>query len=298
MYTEIATNQRRTVILIGCFILLIAALGWVFSQASGQPGLLIFALIFAVIYAVAGYFWADRVVLGLSAAKPIAKADAPDLYRLVENLAITAGLPTPQIYIIESAAANAFATGRDPEHASVAVTTGILQRLDKPELEGVIAHELSHVGNRDIRLMALVVVLVSLVSVLSHWFLRFSFWGGGRRDSNDGEAGVVFAVVGIVLAIIAPIIGFLVQLAVSRRREYLADASGALLTRYPEGLASALEKIAADPAPLDSASTATAHLYIANPLKSQRGQWLAGLFDTHPPIQDRINRLRGMETKE
>lgn len=234
----------------------------------------------------------------MSHAREIDRKSSADLFRLVENLTITAGLPLPRIYIIEDTAINAFATGRDPQHAVVCVTTGALTRLNKTELEGVIAHELSHVGNYDIRFMTLVVVLVGIITLVADWFVRIGMWGGGRRRSNDSEGGnnQAFAIVGLVLALLSPIIATLIQLAVSRQREFLADASGALLTRYPEGLASALEKIAADKEPLEAANKATAHLYIANPLKNQEGSvgWFANLFNTHPPVADRIKRLREM----
>jgi heat shock protein HtpX len=230
----------------------------------------------------------------MAGAHEVQKRDAPELYRIVENLAITAGLPVPKVYIIDDPSPNAFATGRDPQHAVVAVTSGLLQTLEKPELQGVIAHELSHVGNYDIRFMALVVALVAIVAVISDLFLRFGFWM--RNDRERGEANGLFMILGIVGAILAPIVAVMMQLAISRRREYLADASGALLTRYPEGLASALQKIDAAPRGLARANSATAPLYIANPLKG-RGEWLGRLFSTHPPIADRVAKLREMEIK-
>jgi len=306
MYTEIASNKRKSWILIGLFIIVTTLIGWVFSQALGNPAILYIAGVFAVVYAWISYFNSDKIALAASRAKKISKADAPDLYRVVENLAITAGLPTPTIYIITDDAPNAFATGRDPAHSVVCVTTGLLDRLDKTELEGVIAHELSHVGNYDIRFMGLVVVLVAIIALLSDFFLRFAFWGGmGRRNNNSGGDGgqiqLIFICVGIALAILAPIIGMLIQLAVSRKREYLADASGVMLTRYPEGLANALRKISDDTKPLKEANKATASLYIVNPFRANiqgghgsRG-WMANLFSTHPPINDRIARLEHMQ---
>jgi len=232
----------------------------------------------------------------MTRAKPIEKKDNPELYRIVENLCITAGLPLPRIYIIEGAQPNAFATGRNPKYAVVAVTRGLLEKLEKVELEGVIAHELSHIGNRDILLSTVVVILVGIVTMLSDWFFRISFWGGGRRDDSEGSGGAILALLGIVAAIIAPIAAVVLQLAISRKREFLADATGALLTRYPEGLARALEKISADPAPLKVASNSTAHLYIANPFRGKSSRnWLARLFLTHPPVEERIKALRDLK---
>lgn len=306
MYSQIDSNKRKSFFLIGAFIIIVAAIGWVFARALGNPILLYIAVIFSIIYAWISYYYSAQMTLAVSKAKEVQKKDAPELYRLVENLAITAGLPTPKVYIIDDDAPNAFATGRDPQHAVVAVTTGILDKLDKTELEGVIAHELSHVGNYDIRLMTLIVVLVAIIALLSDFFLRFTFWGGMGRD-RDSEGGgdqmqLIFIVIGLILAILAPIIGTIMQLAISRKREYLADASGALLTRYPEGLAKALEKISADTEPLEEANKATANLYIVNPFRANikdghgKRSWFANLFSTHPPIEDRVKRLRGMET--
>jgi heat shock protein HtpX len=236
------------------------------------------------------YYHGDTIALASTGARAIQKSDNPYLYRMVENIAITAGLPIPKIHVINSPALNAFATGRDPQHASIAVTTGIMSALTNEELEGVLAHELSHIKNYDIRVMTLVIVLVGVVSLLANWFMHS---GMGARRSSDEEkgSGNILAIVGIVLILLSPIIAELIKLAVSRKREYLADASGALLTRYPEGLARALEKIQASTAPLTTASTATAHLFIANPFK---GKTIAQLFSTHPPIADRIKRLREM----
>lgn len=297
MYSAISRNKAKTIAIMIGFVVFMAAFGFILDRAFASTGLFVAVVVFAVIYSIVSYFMAAKLALALSGAKPVAKADAPDLYRIVENLAITAGLPTPKIYLIDDAAPNAFATGRDPAHAYVAVTSGLLAMMDKEELEGVIAHELSHVGNYDIRLMAIVLALVSVVSLVSHFFLRMTFWGGNRRSNNQDEAGGLFLVIGLVAAIIAPIVATLIQLAVSRRREYLADASGALLTRYPDGLASALTKIGTYARPMQHASTATAHLFIANPLgnASGLGGRIAGLFSTHPPITDRIQRLEAME---
>lgn len=295
-YTEISKNKRNSVLLIFVFLLVIIGLGFVFSQAYGSPEILFLAVIFSSVSAIISYFFSDKIALSMSGAQPIDLNSNPELYRLVENLSITAGLPMPRVYLINDPALNAFATGRNPQNAVVAVTTGLLQNLNKTELEGVLAHELSHIGNYDIRFMALVVVLVGTITLLADWMLRATAFGG-RRENNQGNA--VMLLVGVGLAILSPIIAMLIQLAVSRRREFLADASGALLTRYPEGLASALEKIASHHEPLRTANKATAHMYFANPLKDHKGDgqsWFAGLFNTHPPIEERIKRLRGMDT--
>ncbi len=234
----------------------------------------------------------------MSRARPIKKKDNPELYRVVENLCITAGLPLPKIYIINEAQPNAFATGRGPKHAVVAVTQGLLDRLERNELEGVIAHELAHIGNRDILLSAVIVVLVGIIVVLTDFFFRISFWGGlGRRTSRDGgQIRLIMLLIALVLAILAPLFATLIKLGISRKREFLADAKGALLTRYPQGLAKALEKISKNPNPLPGANNATAHLYIASPFRGKRSQsWLTKLFMTHPPIEERIRALRGMK---
>jgi len=298
MYTNISANKTKTLLLMAGFVAFLVLLGWVIQQATGSTGLVAGFAIFGLVYAIVGYFVSDKVALAISGARPVTKSEAPELYRVIENLAITAGLPTPKVYIINDPAPNAFATGRDPQHASVAVTAGLLDLMNESELQGVIAHELSHVGNYDIRLMAIVLILVTIVTVLSNFFVRFTFWGGGRRDdrNNSGDNGVLM-LIGLVLALVAPIVGTIMQLAVSRRREYLADASGALLTRYPEGLAKALAKIGQYKRPMEHANTATAHLYFANPLGSSAAKFLTNLFSTHPPIADRIKRLETMEAK-
>ena len=291
MYRQISNNKRSSYVLIFVFVVLLSGLGYVLSHAFRRPGFFIPVVIFAVAYAAISYFASAKIALSMSGAKEIAKADAPELYRLVENLSITAGQPMPKVYIIEDPSPNAFATGRDPDHAVVAVTTGILERLDKSELEGVLAHELSHVGNYDIRFMAIVVALVSVVSIITDLFLNLSFWGGG--DDEEGGNNQLFMILGIVAAILAPIVAAILQLAISRKREFLADSSGALLTRNPDGLARALEKISKDDEGMQKVSSSTAPLYFSNPLK--RGSGIAGLFDTHPPIEERIRRLREME---
>ncbi|MBI4449842.1 M48 family metallopeptidase [Candidatus Uhrbacteria bacterium] len=297
MYSQITSNKRRTLILISTFVLIILVLGYAYDMVLGVgagAGGLLFAIFFSAGMALLSYFGGDRIALWTSGAKPIEKRDHPALYRTIENLAITAGLPTPKVYVIPDPAINAFATGRDPQHASVAVTTGALERLKNEELEGVLAHELSHVKNYDIRVMTIVIVLVGAIALLSDWLLRMRWYGGSQREDRGGnQATIVLLVVGLALAIIAPLIAELIKLAVSRRREYLADASGALLTRYPEGLARALEKIGAASQPMLRANTATAHLFLANPFGSRRKRFMH-LFSTHPPVEDRVKVLRAM----
>lgn len=296
VYQHIASNKTKTALLLGAFLVLIILLGFVFSQAYDTPEILYLAAGFSIIYSLVSYYFSANITLAISQARKVPRTENPDLYNLVENLAITAGLPAPKIYVIEDTALNAFATGRDPQRAVIVFTTGIIKKLNKTELEGVIAHELSHIGNYDIRLMTLIVVLVGVLTLMADFFLRMSFYGRRSRDSNQLQA--LFMIAGIVLALLSPIIATLIQLAISRKREYLADASGVLLTRYPEGLASALEKISADTEPLEAANKATAHLYIANPLKNRHDGvgWFAGLFNTHPPAAERIQRLRQMSS--
>lgn len=278
---------------MGLFLIFIIGIGFVFAQIYNNYFILVAAVLFSLFQTLISYYYSDRITLAISRAKPVSRTEPfLELHRLVENLAITAGLPKPKIYLISDSAPNAFATGRDPKRAAIAVTTGLLGKLNKNELEGVIAHELSHVGNYDIRLMTIVVVLVGVVALLSDWFLRWSWWGGGRRNNNEGgQIGAILLLIGIILAIVAPIAATLIQLAISRKREFLADASGVLLTRYPEGLAEALEKISKDPEPLEVANRATAHLYFANPLKNKK---VSSLFSTHPPVEERIRALRKM----
>jgi heat shock protein HtpX len=292
MYSQIASNKRKSVILASAFVLLVTGLGYVYSLATGHPGVTIVVAVFAVIYAFVSYFASANIALAVAGAQAVAKADAPELYRVVENLSIASGLPMPKVYIMNDPSPNAFATGRDPKHAVVAVTTGALELFDKEELEGVIAHELSHVGNYDIRFMAVVMVMVTVIALLSDFFMRWSWFG----DSEERENNPLMLAIGIGAAILAPIIATLLQLAVSRKREYLADASGALLTRYPEGLARALEKIEARGKPLVHASSTNAHMYFSNPFGGRsKSSFIANLFSTHPPIEDRIAKLRAME---
>ena len=291
LYTQAESNIRKTWLFITLFLIFIIGLGWVFSRVFQNPVILIYAVIFSLLMNLASFWYSDKIVLVLAKAKPIEKQDNPELYRIVENLCITAGLPLPKIYIIESPQINAFATGRNPKHAAIAVTRGALEKLQNEELEGVLAHELSHIGNRDILVSTVAVVLAGLISMLANWFMRWGMFGGRRDGDRDSGGNAVVMAIGIVAVILAPIAAMLIQLAVSRKREYLADASGALLTRYPEGLASALEKIGHDAIPLKTATKGTAHLYISNPFKA--GTW-SNLFSTHPPIEQRVKALRDM----
>mgnify|MGYP001591214258 CR=1 FL=1 len=290
LYTHQDENISKTWVLMSLFFVVVIAIGWYFSYALGNSYILYGAVIFSVVMNVLSYWYSDKIVLKMAGARPVAREENRELYNIVENLSITSGLPMPKLFIIDDPAPNAFATGRDKEHAVVAVTSGILSILDKNELEGVLAHELSHIGNRDILLSTAVVVLVGFVILLSDFFLRMSFWGGGHRDNR---ASGVLVIIGIVLAILSPIIATLIQLAISRKREFLADASGALLTRYPEGLASALEKIGKYGRPMARANNATAHLFIANPFGGT-GKKISKLFMTHPPTEDRVKALRDM----
>lgn len=279
------------------FVVFVVLAAYVMGNALGYGNSWLFiAVILSVVSSLISYWWGDKMVLAMSGARPADRKRDFDFFTVAENLAIAAGIPKPKLYVIDDPAMNAFATGRDPQHAVVCATSGILERLERRELEGVIAHELSHIKNYDTRLMAVVAVLVGTVAFLADMFMRSLWWGGGRRsDDEDRGMGQLLMVVGIVLAIVSPIIATLIQLAVSRKREYLADASGAYLTRYPKGLADALETLARDKDVLPSASNATAHLFIVNPFKGKNfGAWFSGLFDTHPPIAERIKILRAM----
>lgn len=296
LYDQKSSNIRKTWLLFTLFLITVIAIGWLFSRIYANPSILYFAVIFSVLMNVIAYWFSDKIVLKMTKAAPIEKKNAPELYNIVENLCITAGLPLPKIYLIREAQPNAFATGRNPQHAVVAVTEGLLERLDRSELEGVLAHELSHIGNRDMLLSTVVVVLVGFISILSDMFLRSMFWGGRRNREGGGQAQAVLMLVGIVLAILAPIAAILIQLAISRKREFLADASGALLTRYPDGLAKALEKISADSTPMRVANNTTAHLWLDDPFKDKKKtSWFHRLFMTHPPVEDRIKALKGLK---
>ena len=298
-WDHVSGNIFKTYLIMFFFSLFTIGVIYVIAQGfgygeTGGLGIVGFALIMAGIMNFASYYWSDKIVLGISGAKELKHDQNKEIYHLVENLCIAAGLPTPKIYIIEDTAPNAFATGRDPKHSAIALTSGIIQKLSKQELEGVIAHELSHVGNRDTLLMSVVSILVGTIALLADFFMRSMFFGGHNdRESRGNQFMVIIA---IVAAILAPIVAILIQLAISRKREFLADASSVLLTRYPGGLASALQKISADREPLEAAKRGTAHLYIVNPLKGKDAkQWLAGLFNTHPPIEARLKALREME---
>jgi heat shock protein HtpX len=295
IYDAVAANRWRTVALITVFTGILIALGYVVGEVftpGGGVAMIPAALGLSGVSATASYFAGDKLVLAQSQARELAPGEETQLRNIVDTLSIGLGIPPPRIYVIDDTAPNAFATGRDPKHASIAVTRGLIDKLDRTELEGVIAHELSHVGNHDIRVMLLVTVLVGTIALLSDWMLRSFAWGGGRRGRDRGGGGIIL-IIAIALAILTPIIATLIQLAVSRQREYLADASGALLTRYPPGLASALRKIGADKEALEVANKATASLYFANPLKDAP-RAMDGLFDTHPPIAERIRRLEAM----
>jgi heat shock protein HtpX len=288
MYSQISANKRKTIVLMMVFVALVGLISYAFSLYFGNDSIVVYALMFALIYSLVSYIGSAKLSLAMSGAKPIAKRDAPELYRLVENLTIASGMPMPQVYIMDDPAPNAFATGRDPKHSYIAVTTGLLEIMDKTELEGVVAHELSHVRNYDIRVMAITAALVSVIAILSDMLIRMSIWGG---DNDNDNSFSIFLAIGV--AIITPLIAMLVQLAVSRKREYLADASGAEMTRYPEGLASALRKLQAYGKPMKHASTATSHLFISNPL-GKKGI-ASSLLSTHPPLEERIAKLEHMK---
>lgn len=293
IYNNADKNTRLTYLYITGFLVFVIAVGYVFAGAMRNSLILYIAVAFSIIMSFSSYWWSDKIVLAMSKAKPVTHDNAREIYHLVENLCITAGLPVPKIYIIEDSAPNAFATGRDPKHGVICLTSGIIAKLEKSELEGVIAHELSHIGNRDILLSTVIVILVGFITLLADWFRNWSFFGGKNRDNNSesGQLQLILMIIAIILSILAPIAAALMQLAISRKREFLADANGALLTRYPEGLARALEKISSDTEKLEVANRATAHLYIANPFK---GKKVSKLFSTHPSISERIAALRNM----
>ena len=298
MFNEARNNKIKSVFLMFVFILVIGALGAIIGIFYGNLYFgLIIAVIFSLIYSMIGFYSGGSMILKMSGAKPVTKKEYPYLYHTVEGLSISAGMPTPKAYVIEDSALNAFATGRDPKNASITVTTGLLKAMNRQELEGVVAHEMSHIKNYDIRFMMLTAVLVGIVVLLSDFLLRSFLWGGhgGRRDSKrGGQMALILIAIGFILAILAPIIGELVKLAISRKREFMADASGAILTRYPPGLAGALKKISKDPDPLvDKANKATAHLFISTPFRKRTG-FVTNLFLTHPPIEERIKRLESM----
>lgn len=291
LYKNQAVNVRKTWILMSVFFLLIIAIGWFLSYAYNNVLILYFAAFFSIFMNIFSYWNSHKIVLRIAGAKRAKREEYFDLYNMVENLAITAGLPNPKVYVIEDNVPNAFATGRNAENGVVAVSTGLLKILDKAELEGVIAHELAHIGNRDILLQTVVVTLVGLITLLADWFWRISFHGGDR----DSKGSAIILIIGIILMILSPIFANMIQLAISRKREYLADSTGSLLTRYPEGLASALEKISGYSGKMKNANHATAHLYISNPYGKKKRSKIANLFSTHPPTEERITRLRGMK---
>ena len=300
-YTQVSSNRLKTWLIMLFFAFFVTFVFYIFASAYGfnapsALGISGIALIIAGIMNFFSYYTSDKIVMAISGAKQIQKKDNQDLFRTVENLCIASGLPMPKIYIIDDTAPNAFATGRDPQHAAIAFTGGILSKLSKLELEGVTAHELSHVGNYDTRLMTIVSILVGTVALAADFFLRISFYSRGDRD-NDRGGNAIFLALGLAMAILAPIVATLIQLAISRKREFLADASGALLTRNPDSLADALLKISKDKEPLEAANKATAHLYITNPLKNQKNAigLFANLFNTHPPIEERVKSLRAMQ---
>ncbi|MBI2055877.1 MAG: M48 family metallopeptidase [Candidatus Sungbacteria bacterium] len=301
LYTQQSKNVRKTWLLMTVFFGIVIGIGWIFAQIYQNPGILYIAVFFSIFMNIISYWFSDKIALALHHAQPVDPKINQELYRILENLTITAGLPMPKFYIIRDPSPNAFATGRNANHAAIAVTTGLLEILDRTELEGVLAHELSHIGNRDMLVSTIAVVLAGFVSILSDMFMR-SMWFGRIGGGDDRKHGNSLVLVGIVLSILAPIFAMLIQFAVSRRREFLADASGALLTRYPEGLASALEKISGYSRPLQTATNATAHLFFENPFgadkrANRKTPWLIKIFSTHPPVEERISALLGKHNK-
>lgn len=292
MYKQIDSNKRLTVWLFLSFCFIVMGVGWALSYYFNDVSILVIAVVIAVVQSWVSYYYSDKLALAVTGAKEASREQYLELHRLVENIAITAGLPKPRVYVINDPSPNAFATGRNPQHAAVAVTTGLLQTLDRSELEGVVAHEMAHIGNYDILVMTIAVTLVGVITLIADIFTR-SLW---FKDSNDNKNNGYMVIVGLILAILAPIFAKLIQLAISRKREYMADATGALLTRFPEGLAKALEKIEAYEQPMKRANRATAHLYINEPfgVDDRKQSWLTTIYSTHPPIHDRVTRLREM----
>lgn len=298
VYEQVDQNKHRSSAIMVLFVVFITLIAWVFARVLGYgPGMIGIALVVAGLTSFASYWWSDKIILTISGAREADKKRDFHFFTVTENLAMAAQIPMPKLNVIEDSAPNAFAAGRDPEHAVVCATTGLLEKLDRTELEGVVAHELSHIRNFDTRLMSVVTILVGMITLLADWFLRGMRFKSRDRERGEGNLGAILFLVGIVLALLSPLIAQLIQLALSRRREYLADATAVMLTRYPEGLSRALEKIAADKEPLEAANKATAHLYIENPLKNRHDQigWFAGLFNTHPPVEERIKALRSMQ---
>jgi len=302
LYTQRSRNIAKTWLLMSVFFGIVIGVGWVMAGVYQNPGILYVAVAFSILMNVTSYWFSDRIVLGLHRARPVDFKTHPELYRILENISITAGLPMPRLYIIEDPAPNAFATGRNAKHAVVCVTTGLLEILDRSELEGVLAHELSHIGNRDMLVSTVAVVLVGFIAVLSDMFTRSMLFRNFGGDDDRGKAGGIILLFGLIISILAPIVAQLLHFAISRRREFLADTSGALLTRYPEGLARALKKIGAYSRPLRTASNATAHLFLENPFGADRDMgkktpWIVRIFSTHPPVEERIQALLGMKVK-
>ena len=296
VYQNISSNKRDTVVIFTLFTAIIFAICWFIGEyftEGGGTSLLGLAFIFSGLSGLFSYFNSDKVILAVSGAKELKYEDAPEVHKLVENMSIASGIPKPKIYVINDSSMNAFATGRDPQHSVICFTTGIIQRLEKRELEGVIAHEMSHIGNYDIRLMSIVSILVGGISLLADWFTRGFFFRGRRRD-DDSYVSVIILLVGVILILLSPLIATLIKLAISRKREYLADSTAALITRYPKGLADALRKISQDTEVLETANSATAHLYISDPVRGKKKNKLSSFFDTHPPIEERIRRLESM----
>lgn len=299
IYEQIDSNKRKSLLIILLFIIFVTAVIYIFGRAFGYgPGMIGLALIFSGITSFTSYYFSDKIILTISGARPANRSKDFNFYTVTENLSMASQIPMPQLYVIEDTAPNAFATGRDPQHAVVCATTGLLSKLDRSELEGVIAHELTHVKNYDMRLMSVVTVLVGIITLLADWFIRASFWGGRNNDREEkGSLGPIMTIIAIVLAILSPFIAQLIQLAISRRREFYADAGSVLLTRYPDGLIRALQKISSDKEPLEAANKATAHLYIVNPLRNSHDAigMFAKMFNTHPPVEERIKALKAME---
>mgnify|MGYP001390818098 FL=1 len=296
VYQNISSNKRDTVVVFTLFTAIIFAICWFIGEyftEGGGTSLLGLAFIFSGLSGLFSYFNSDKVILAVSGAKELKYEDAPEVHKLVENMSIASGIPKPKIYVINDSSMNAFATGRDPQHSVICFTTGIIQRLEKRELEGVIAHEMSHIGNYDIRLMSIVSILVGGISLLADWFTRGFFFRGRRRD-DDSYVSVIILLVGVILILLSPLIATLIKLAISRKREYLADSTAALITRYPKGLADALRKISQDTEVLETANSATAHLYISDPVRGKKKNKLSSFFDTHPPVEERIRRLESM----
>jgi len=295
-YEQVDRNKRRSLVIMVIFVIFITGAVWLFSQALNYgPGIVGWALIISGLMSFASYWWSDKIILALSKAKPADKKRDFKFFTVTENLALASQIPMPKLYVIEDSAPNAFATGRDTHHAVICATTGLIDKLNRTELEAVVAHEISHIRNYDMRLMSIVTILVGMIVLISDWFLRGSQFGGRSRNREGNNVSAILFLIGLILALLSPLIAKLIQLALSRRREFLADASGVMLTKYPDGLMSALQKISADKEPLEVANKATAHLYIVNPFKGSLARgWAVNLFNTHPPVEERIKALKEM----